>query len=928
MAPENSMQWDCIFRTKALLYFSPRFAVATLERELMHKPNLANTFTFKIEPDNHGGKTKTVAINRQNAAGPSLNPKGRGKKKEPKAHLLIGFDTEYQAVSDQELQSTIEQGAKNHLLSYQFSIKLLTDEATEASPEAEGIIIPEPDTRLSMEEFLGFAIGTLIEKYPGIVLPTHIYLIGHFIRADLPAFVDFRDKAQRLMSNVRSTFVTIDSSIPVTFDDNEGAVAEFSVSIRDTILLAPANAKSLADIGEIVGFEKIQLGSSPEEDKQIKQNMAIYLKEHWPDFRQYGIRDAQVCVRYAERVIAQSKALFGSFKMPATLTSFGTKLLLQGWKEQGLDKDQILGREEVVDKKFSEKKGYFQKVTSHPFIEEVYYQEAFITETYHGGRNEQFIFGIADEGRWRDHDLSSAYTTAMALIGQADWENIRTLTHLEEIRPLDLAYFSVDFEFPESVRFPTLPVRTSNGIIFPRAGNSKCAAPELFLARRLGAKLRFRRGIIVPSDPTKPVFKSFITTSIQKRSAHAKGTFDNLFWKEVGNSTYGKTAQGLREKRVYDLQSDDMTSLPESAITQPYFASFITSYTRAVLGEILNGFSPKVDVFSVTTDGFLSNANDVEIANATAGPLFRSFSDARKQLDENGEPLEVKHTVRQPIGWRTRGSATLKAGEGKNGIVLQKGGIKTNPYNNASDENIETVELFLNRKPDDKIRYKSGVGIKDMLRRDTDFVFRSVTKRLSMEFDWKRSPVNPREVDIEFNGKPYKHLTFDTTPISTAAEFNNVRDGWEKYDKRSHHNLKTLGDFTDFESFLATSQLPDQQPAKYLHLRDGDIKRLRRDLTRAFKKQQAGFDIILGKRHIKHSEFKEALEACGIPCSINDIDNAKRQEFKPHQTIETERVRVALETLKRDFYPELEIELLLPEVNMKTTEKSPLATAA
>src|SRR5690606_28878496 len=113
----------------------------------------------------------------------------------------------------------------------------------------------------------------------------------------------------------------------------------------------------------------------------------------------------------------------------------------------------------------------------------------------------------------------------------------------------------------------------------------------------------------------------------------------------------------------------------------------------------------------------------------------------RSHLDK-GSPLEIKHIVRQPVGWRTRGAATLRPGDGDNGIVLQKGGIKTNPLNGLFEENQETLRLFFNRSPDQKIQYKSGVGIKDMLRGETDFVFRSVTKRLSMEFDWKRKPKN------------------------------------------------------------------------------------------------------------------------------------------------------------------------------------------
>lgn len=876
----------------------------------MPKPNLENKFTFKIEPDDEGCRTKTVAIQSENISEPPVTGKKRKKRKEPSAHLLIGFDTEYQSLKDNEQDSSIEAGAKNDLLSYQFSIKLITKDGQAHPPETEGIIIPDAEQRLTLAEFIGFSVGSLIEQFPDVKLPKSIYLLGHFIRADFPAFSDFKDNA-RLTSNVRSTFVSIDSAIPVTFGEADTPIAEFTVIVRDTILLAPSNAKSLAGIGDLLGFPKIQLAQTPQEEREIKENMARFRKERWNEFREYAIRDAQVCVRFAERIIQQSTMLFESFKMPATLTSFGTKLLLLGWQKEGADSNQILGRESIKEKFFSKKDGYFKTKTVTPLKEEAYFNEAFITETYHGGRNEQFIFGIADEGQWRDHDLSSAYTTAMSLIGMPDWDNVTNLTTLDDVGPLDLSFFSVDFEFPESVRFPTLPVRTANGIIFPRKGNSKCAAPELYVAKKLGAKLTFRKGVYVPSDPEQPVFRDFIKECIEKRTAHEKGTFDNLFWKEVGNSTYGKTAQGLREKRVYNLQDDGMQTLPPSKITQPYFASFITSYTRAVLGEIINGFSEDVFVFSVTTDGFLSNASDQHIERATSGELFVSFRDARSHLDKSS-PLEIKHIVRQPVGWRTRGAATLKPGEGENGIVLQKGGIKTNPLNDLFEENRETLSLFFNRRPDQKIQYKSSVGIKDMVRGETDFVFKSVTKRLSMEFDWKRKPVNARDTVFVFEGEEYSHLTFETVPVEDIKEFNLVRENWEVYDKKDPHVLKSLEDFNSFLTFSTSKDSLGDKAKKYLSKTDGDLKRLRGDLTRAYQQHQAGFDLIRSKQRMNHADFANALVTCGIPCKISDIDNGKKQTFLPHCTPATFRVVEALKKLKAEFYPELEIELFVP----------------
>lgn len=888
-----------------------------------------NTYTFKIEPDDQGGRMRTVTIHRHNVLPVPVKGKGRGKKSLPKSHILIGFDTEYQTNEEIESRSSVEEGSRNELLSYQYCVKTITEDGQDdPGTEVTGIIIPEPDRRLLMEEFVRIAVGSLIETNPNIVLPTDVYLIGHFTRADLPAFSDFRNKARQLMSNVRSTFLTLEHYIPVDVSDDGGAFGEFQVRIRDTILLSPASAKSLADVGKIVGFNKIVLDPDPKKETKIKSHMADLRRDDWDLFRTYAIRDAEVCVRYAERIIRQHHSLFQKFQMPATLTGFGTKLVLNDWKRRGLSRYDVLGREELTDTRFNKKMGYFQRRKVTPFIEEIFHDISLVTEAYHGGRNEQFIFGVAEEGEWRDHDLSSAYPTAMTLIGIPDWKRCRIIDRFDNIDPLDLAYFSVDFEFPRSVRFPTLPVRTANGIVFPRKGHTKCAAPELDLAYRLGAKIRIRRAVHVPTDRNGSVFRDFIEMTIQERSLHTKGTFDNLFWKEVGNSTYGKTAQGLRQKRVYDLRSDDMADLPESEITQPFFAAFITSYTRAVLGEILNTFSPHVQVFSVTTDGFLSDASDLEIEKAMSGPLFQTFVEGKKRLRAKDEPLEIKHRVKQPVGWRTRGAATLKPGEGENGIVLQKGGLKTREHHSMEQENTHTIERFLTRTPESKVEYKSGVGLKDMIRMDTDFVFRSVTKYLSMEFDWKRRPINPREVAFEFNGGLHRHLTFDTEPVDDTAEFTKVRDAWESYAKKPRKNLKAVHELEQFLKYVETNVDQEKRVARYLRKEDGPIQRARQQLCQAFKKEQAGFDVIKGMRRITHDLFCNALIECGIPCKVTDVENGKKGAFEPHRTPRSPEVLQALSKLKRDYYPQLEIEVLLSEEPTQNPQQSDAKLAA
>jgi len=859
----------------------------------------------------NGRSTKTIIL--PNHVAPEQKRQGQKKKPDPSQYLLIGFDTEYQTPEAVDAKAIKEGKAKYEVLSYQFHIRLIDKESdTPKAIETQGIIVPKGGERITLDDFVAFAMGSLTKKYNSIQLPRDIYLIGHFTRADFPAFLGFANEARDFTHAIRNTFVSIDRFKTLTIAYPETTeIDDFSIRMRDTFLLAPANAKSLAEIGEIVGFSKVQLSTDPKEDQKIKENMKAFRKSDWNRFREYAIRDAEICVHYGEKLIRQYDNLFGEFKMPVTLTSFGQGLVLQGWAQKGWNAAALLGQEEVTEKKFNKKLGYPIKKTKMVSSPLVHYQEAFVIESYHGGRNEQFSFGPSPEGDWKDYDLSSAYTTAMSLIGTPNWDTMREV-RLDEIEMLDLAFADIEFEFPKSIRFPTMPVRTENGIIFPRKGRTNCGAPELFLAKSLGAKLTLVRAIKVDMDPSKPIFCDFIRQSINERSKHQKGTFDNYFWKEVGNSTYGKTAQGLREKRVYDLRSDDMAPLPPSKLTQPFFASFITSYTRAVLGEMLNSFPEDVTVFSVTTDGFLTTATKQHIEKALKLPLATSFCKARYELVGDDEAIEVKHQVRQPIGWRTRGSATLKRGLTNSGnIVLQKGGIKLPHLLDEDQQNTKTVQLFLNRKPTDVVQYTVGMGLKEMVRGETDFVDKAVTKRLSMEYDWKRKPVTPKEITFRFEGKHYSHVAFDTAPLDDKMEFDAVREAWELYTKKDRECIKTLKDIEDFQTFCLTKEHPNRKAKSYISKKEGDIKRLRRDLTRAFKHGKAGFDLVDGRiGPITNKVFAQTLTDVGIPCKTTDVENAKKFDFVPHTSTGTARVRAALERLTA-VYNELKIEEFL-----------------
>ena len=243
---------------------------------------------------------------------------------------------------------------------------------------------------------------------------------------------------------------------------------------------------------------------------------------------------------------------------------------------------------------------------------------------------------------------------------------------LKDYKHADLAFANVDFEFPSDTRFPVLPVRTENGLIFPKSGNCTTHISEILLAKSLGCKIELVEGRYIPSGrhgnfekgiprPVRP-FEGFTKYCIEERKNFPKGTLDNLFWKELVNSTYGKTAQGLRVRRIYDLRDKTTKPLEESKITNPVYAAFITAFCRGVLGEIMNALPREVAVFSVTTDGFLTTANAAQMKKATVGPLSGYYKSSRKTLTGGEDIYETKHIIQKPLGWRTRAQATLSVG--------------------------------------------------------------------------------------------------------------------------------------------------------------------------------------------------------------------------------------------------------------------------
>lgn len=826
---------------------------------------------------------------------------------DPEHHsLLVGFDTEFKTPSAPVSNQEVRDGeAKFEVLSYQVHCRIFDPAAKLPEVEWSGILYPEKGERITVRELLQFAIARGVSAKAVCKVPTDVVLIGHFTRADVPAFADFK-KLVPFLDSVRNTLLTLKDSISVAPVDNDPTIT-LKVELRDTILLAPEGFKSLADIGDLVGIPKLTLDPDPVKEQFLKENMDQLRVQNPALFEAYALRDAEICIRYALLLLKIHKEVLDDARLPVTLTSIGVNLLLQSWVAEGRDAHALLGKEVIKEKIYDPRLGRYRTQKTVVDAENVAFHLRLATECYHGGRNEQFWFGPAFEDVWTDYDLAGAYPTAMALIRTPDWSGMKLSTDTEDFRADVLGLARVDFEFPPHVRFPCLPVRSQGGLIFPRKGISCCGSPEIAVALALGAKVEIKYGVIVPYKDDFRMYGSFIRGAIERRNSFPKKTFMNLFWKENANATYGKTAQGVMKKRVYSMRALGTVELPESKITNAYNAAYITSFPRALLGEILNALPTDVTVFSATTDGFLTNADGAQIEAAQRGPLAKLFRESRQYLTGNPEVLETKHAVRRPLGWRTRGQATLVPGRSNYGedydYVLAKGGIKSPTFMDAVRErNAHVVDLFVNRRPDDVLTMTTLTGLRDIVEHGADLVRKNANRRLSMEFDWKRRP--SAAIDAL---TPY-HLAFCTDPWETIDEFNTIRELWDRYNADQRHCLKTVADFQAFASFVLTHTTLGDERGRYLKKDAPDLARLRQSVCSAWYSSAAGLKLNQGG--LTNSGFATVLTSAGLKASRYDVENGRGKPFVPHRCAATPASLAVLEKLKVQW-PTLDTGLFL-----------------
>jgi hypothetical protein len=264
-------------------------------------------------------------------------------------------------------------------------------------------------------------------------------------------------------------------------------------------------------------------------------------------------------------------------KPPLTLGSLAVKYLEERWQLEGIDPGAVNGFKLVQRREFNRNtsKGYLTKKTRR-YRPRYLLHENLAKQCFHGGRNECFCYGPTSEmnvalyspweqdwdgERWigeilfREFDLASAYATALASLRIPDYDRARTTTDPADFRPDQLGFARVTFSFPpETTRFPCLPVVASDerGLVYPLSGEAYVTAPEIALARHMGAEITVLDGVVIPwaEDSPRP-FELVIRELSRRRAEHPKGSLQNEMFKQLGNSLYGKLGQGIKGMTSY-----------------------------------------------------------------------------------------------------------------------------------------------------------------------------------------------------------------------------------------------------------------------------------------------------------------------------------------------------------------------------------------
>ena len=348
----------------------------------------------------------------------------------------------------------------------------------------------------------------------------------------------------------------------------------------------------------------------------------------------------------------------------------------------------------------------------------------------------------------------------------------------------------IRFRFPESVKYPCIPVSVEGCLIFPQSSEGLdgvyASGPEIYLVLRLGAEITAVRvyvGTVLVDDDLQishslyHTVKQLVVDRKCVQDTIGKGTIPDFLLKTAVTSLYGKTAQDVVEKSSWDAYKEIMQNIGGSRITSPVHACLTTAGVRCCLIAAMNQLNTlDYNCFSVTTDGFISDAPSEVVYRLNLFGFARLFQEARLKLTDNrsSDIWQLKHQQSDLLNITTRGNVSL-APDG----VCAHNSYSTGYTPDSYEDRLAFMTKVLSRTGPLSCTTKKFTGFRDLAKNNDakDFSATDITRSIRMDFDLKRLPDQQtfHTVYPVINETTYEIANFETRPYTSIEQYRKYK---------------------------------------------------------------------------------------------------------------------------------------------------------
>lgn len=636
------------------------------------------------------------------------------------------------------------------------------------------------------------------------VLPCNLYFVFHNARCDMSLFRDLISKKNlRKYIEIGSSLIT---SKPIKMKCSHpkktgrlGYNFSVNINIRDNMLYL-TDSKSLDSYSDQTAYGKIT------DNNFDKSDMISHFLSDTDDFVRYALSDSATTVDFPIK-------LFDRLDPPLTIGSEANHEFVNKFCKE----HNIKTKQEFYLKYSGLKLDYdrqFRKKEYRPLNSKLEEINNLFSKCYYGGINQCYTRGF-EEDFSLDYDLKNAYPTYMYMIPMIDYKEEHSKFEIvincsidyakkRTKRFVNLNCAIVDYDLKKAgfdgIKYIGLfPQKSQGSLIFTMSDNDVCiSGPALYMGLKLGVITKIHKFVYVPTIPNEYPFKGYCQYWIDERSKYKKGTPANTRCKLMANSLYGKTGQSVTDAKgtkYIDGEKFKMP-IPQSQATNPIYASTITDMCRVVLiMSMSNVIDQGYQVFSVTTDGFISTYPQVLINNIlNTNPLTRDIhkllTDTRNAIthNESCDYFEVKHI-------NTNGFFNLAT---RTNIGVDDSGVLARGGSDFKKDRSIILDIIKNNFVLDEIQKRAPLLI-DIVKGKKVYMFSDTPKKSRFDYDYKRKPnletlklQDISDVIVVSNGVEYTFDKGTTIPYFNTMLYENKKE-FEDY-KTSAMQYANLND--------------------------------------------------------------------------------------------------------------------------------------